>query len=335
MSLKTISDGGRGVYTGGMLMLMWCALVGGEPLPAAPPANQNRPAAPVIRKRGTIDCDLVETTPFVFRGRLYRFESVRTRYSANKTGKPYFRMVDTKTGDATPPFAEGHDLGSAFDHDDTVYVYGVHGWGTSTIHVFWSKDLRNWQSRPALTVPSWKIFNTSVCRAKDRFVMAFEVGAPKEVVGAGFTARFAESTDLIHWKLLPEDRVFTKSHYSACPTIRFVDGHYYVIYLHSVGGTWESRIVRSRNLVDWETSPLNPVLKYSDEDRRIASGRLTLAERRRIAKAVNRNNSDLDLCEFDGKVVIYYSWGNQHGVEHLAEAVYDGTLAELLKAYFP
>ena len=51
--------------------------------------------------------------------------------------------------------------------------------------------------------------------------------------------------------------------------------------------------------------------------------------------AVNINNSDIDLCEFQGKTVIYYSWGNQQGIEHLAEAVYDGPLADFLRSFFP
>ena len=47
------------------------------------------------------------------------------------------------------------------------------------------------------------------------------------------------------------------------------------------------------------------------------------------------DNSDVDFCEFRGKTIIYYSWGNQQGTEFLAEAVYDGTMASLLKAWFP
>jgi hypothetical protein len=30
-----------------------------------------------------------------------------------------------------------------------------------------------------------------------------------------------------------------------------------------------------------------------------------------------------------------YSWGNQQGVEHLAEAVYDGSLKQFLHGWFP
>ena len=35
------------------------------------------PRRPAIRRLGTIRCDMVETTPIVFGGRLYRFEYVR------------------------------------------------------------------------------------------------------------------------------------------------------------------------------------------------------------------------------------------------------------------
>lgn len=55
----------------------------------------------------------------------------------------------------------------------------------------------------------------------------------------------------------------------------------------------------------------------------------------RIVTAVNRNNSDIDFCEYKGRVVVNYSWGNQQGVEHLSEAVFDGTESEFLKAWFP
>ncbi len=47
---------------------------------------------PEIRKLGTIDCDMVETTPVVWKGRLLRFEYVRHPwYKPNKTSDTYFR----------------------------------------------------------------------------------------------------------------------------------------------------------------------------------------------------------------------------------------------------
>jgi len=189
---------------------------------------------PKIEKLGTIDLDLVETQPIVFHDRLYRFESVRIRYKKNKTGKPYFRFVDPSNGEVTPSFAEGHDLGSVLVEGDTMYVFGTPGWGSAAIDMFWSKDLQTWQSKRILDLPGWKLFNTSVCKANGRFVMAFEMGGPPEVVGAGFTNRFAESKDLKEWKLLDEPAVFTKAHYSACPTIRYLDGWFYIVYFHSI-----------------------------------------------------------------------------------------------------
>jgi hypothetical protein len=68
---------------------------------------------------------------------------------------------------------------------------------------------------------------------------------------------------------------------------------------------------------------------------RVASPKLTAGQREAVARAKDVNNSDVDLCEFQGKTVIYYSWGNQQGKEFLAEAVYEGALEGLLRSYFP
>ena len=77
------------------------------------------------------------------------------------------------------------------------------------------------------------------------------------------------------------------------------------------------------------------MLDASEEDKAIANPKLTDEQRKKIAGAVDRNNSDVDFCEFRGRTVITYSWGNQQGTEFLAEAVYDGTLASFLKGFFP
>ena len=291
---------------------------------------------PRIRKLGTIDVDLVEATPVVFKGKLYRFEYVRKEYKPNTTGDSYFRSIDVATGKATPGFAKGYHLGSAHVEGDTVYAYGVNIWGGTEIRVFWSKDLRKWQSKTALDLPGWGIFNTSVCKGKGRYVMAFEIDKPAEETGVAFTMRFAESNDLVNWKLMPSECVYSKDRYTACPALRFLDGYYYMIYLEAYPGpSYKPHIVRSRDFITWESSPRNPVMDYSFEDKYIANPKLTAEERERISKAVNINNSDIDLCEFQGKTVIYYSWGNQQGIEHLAEAAYDGTLAKFLRSFFP
>lgn len=291
---------------------------------------------PIISKLGTIDCDMVESTPVVFKGKLYRFEYVRTNYKPNTTGDSYFRFIDVASGKPTAAFAKGYHLGSAYVEGDTVYAYGVKIWGASEIGVFRSNDLKTWQSDTALKTPGWGIFNNSVCKGRKGYVMAIELGEPPDVVGVGFTMRFAESTDLIHWKITPENQVFSKDRYTACPAIRFLDDQYYMIYLEAKPGpSYVPCMVRSRDLTHWESSSLNPILSFSDDDKKIASPALTAEQRKHIAESKDINNSDIDLCEFAGKTVIYYSWGNQQGIEFLAEAMYDGGLAEFLKSFFP
>ncbi|MCP4450012.1 MAG: hypothetical protein GY809_01005, partial [Planctomycetes bacterium] len=43
---------------------------------------------------------------------------------------------------------------------------------------------------------------------------------------------------------------------------------------------------------------------------------------------------DIDFCEFNGRLIINYSWGNQGGTEFIAEAEYDGTSAQFLEGWF-
>jgi alpha-L-fucosidase len=291
---------------------------------------------PLIKKMGTIDCDMVETTPIVFHNRLYRFEYVRTNYKPNRTGASYFRFIDVDSGQPTPAFAANYHLGSAHVQDDTVFVYGVNAWGGSELRVFWSKDLETWLSQTALNLPGWEIYNNSVCKGEGRHVMSFEIGAPPEETGEAFTIRFAESNDLLHWQLMPSECVYSKDRYTACPALRFLDGYYYMIYLEArPGPTYEPHIVRSQDLVHWQSSPFNPIMQFSEEDKIIANPELTASQRAHIARAVNINNADVDLCEFNGRTIIYYCWGNQKGIEFLAYAVYDGTLESFLRGYFP
>ena len=62
--------------------------------------------------------------------------------------------------------------------------------------------------------------------------------------------------------------------------------------------------------------------------------RFTKEELDYIENAVDCNNSDIDMCEINGKTLITYSRGNQLGKEFLAFAEYDGTNEEFLKSFF-
>ncbi len=323
----------------GLLVGVLCAVTGTAAQEAGRTANAviGDDGRPMIRRLGTIDCDMVETSPVVFGGRVYRFEYVRVGHADNPTDKSCFRFVDHETGEKTKPFAEGYVFGSAFVDGDTVYVTGTSTeaqWTGQRVRMFASKDLETWESWDALDLPGFGICNTSICKAEDEYVMMFEIHLPADQAGVAFTARFAKSRDLRTWEVTPPECVYAKDRYTAPHCLRYLDGWFYDFYLEAHNG-YEQRVVRSRDLVSWEASPLNPVLVACDDDKRIANPALTEEQRERIAGAVNLNNSDIDFCEFEGRLIINYSWGNQQGIEFLAEAEFDGTEAEFLRAWFP
>jgi len=280
---------------------------------------------------GTIDLDMVETTPVVFGGRLWRFEWVRQQYWNNQRQTNYFRFRDPQTGAVTAPFADGHEFGSAFVNAGTVYVTGTEG--RSRINLFASTNLANWSVRPLINNARFGIFNTSICKAGQEYVLAFEIDKPAEEAGVPFTIRFAKSPDLATWHVTPAACNFTKDRYSAAPCLRWNAGWFYLFYLEA-HDNYETRVVRSRDLITWDASPLNPVLRASPEDKQIRNPKLSPAQRKTIAMAKNLNNSDLDFCEWKGRLILNYSWGNQQGIEFLAEAVFDGSEADFLTGWF-
>lgn len=298
-------------------------------------SNPGTQAKPAIHKIGTIDLDVVETTPVVFRDRVYRFEYVRPGYWGNTSGDSYFHFVDRETGEASTPFAKGYHLGCAMVEGGTMYVMGTNIWDGERVDLFVSTDMERWESWNVLNLPGYGIFNTSLCAIHDGYMLMYEVGKPPEAAGKRFTALFARSSDLRHWERMPPECTYSKDRYTAPHALRHHNDYYYNFFLEAVNGGYEQYLVRSKDLVDWELSPLNPVLKASDEDKQIANPKLTGEQRKVIADATNINNSDIDFCEHNGRLVINYSWGDQQGTEFLAEAEYDGPLGAFLQGWFP
>jgi hypothetical protein len=220
------------------------------------------------------------------------------------------------------------------EENGALYVTATNAWGGERVDILASDDMTHWERWHALALPGYGLYNTSLCRSDGGYVLMFEVGEPPEVAGVRFTARFAVSPDLRQWELTAPECAYSRDRYTAPHCLRYLDDYYYDFYLEAHDG-YQQRVVRSPDLINWEASPLNPVLKASQEDRLVANPELTAEQRTRIATAVNINNSDIDVCEFEGRVVINYSWGNQSGVEHLAEAVFEGTLAQFLTSWFP
>ncbi|MBR4941491.1 MAG: hypothetical protein IKZ19_05775 [Clostridia bacterium] len=308
------------------------------------------PKRPVIRKLGTISCNnIVETTPLVYRGELYRFEVVRRKSFTSENARadwtsledlPCLRFVHVRTNAHTPCFAEGHSFGFAFAEGETMYV--VTGsradWGSDGLVFYRSADLVNWEEYAAVDLPGWKIFNMNVAKMGGVYTMLIEISEPAEECGVPFTFRFLQSSDLKNWTLTPGDCVFQKNRYAGSPALYAFEGdpYYYVGYLEAYPDCrYANSVARSRDLKNWEYSPINPVLMYDEsEDKKIGTPFLTPADRARISAALDINNSDMELCEYLGRTIIYYSWGDQQGTEFLAEACYEGGMHEFLKAFF-
>ena len=304
------------------------------------------PPRKTMVKKGTLDIDIVEATPIVWKGRLMRFEWIRDKrfgsgYYGNTENCCYFRFTDMETEETTPPFGRHFSFGSAYVEDDWVYVFGVLGGsGGQVMSVFRSADMVSWESHEILTFPkNLTVYNNSVCKGKDGYYMSIELGGSSEVVGRPFTIFFARSADLFAWEMLDMgDHVYTRERYSACPVLRYCecDDRYYMIYLESLPcHRWQPYIVRTADFVSFELGHKNPIMFSDDEDKKVQRPeKFTPEQLEYINGAIDCNNSDVDLCEFNGKTVILYSWGNQYGKEFLAEAEYDGPESEFLRSFF-
>lgn len=274
-----------------------------------------------IEKLGTIDEHLVEATPVVFKGKLWLFQYMHSEYEGGAVKGPHFRfldMSDLKT--ATPPFGKGFCFGSAFVDGDRMVVTAVSG-DKKKFCMMESTDLANWTTpRTILEGKGWKGFNNSLCKAGDRYVIAFELGEPKDIVGRGFTMFFAESRDLREWKII-DGAIYGKTIYTGAPLLRYHGGWFYFFYLENCGRgcrMYRTRVARSRDLKNWNLSPW-VVLAHGDDDRAPhPKARLSPELLAKLPSAANLNASDLDMCEYGDGLVCSYSWGNQLGDEFLA-----------------
>ncbi len=297
---------------------------------------------PVLNKRGFIADNGGETTPFVWKDRLLRIEMA---WGANGIEEKaafgnHAVIRDLQTGEVlSAGIAPGKRFMTAFAENDALYV-----WSTfrNTVYGCVTRDLQHWESFTAAAFPeSFELFNTSVCKGEGAYLMAVECGAAegKDVreIGVPFTIFFASSPDLRRWTLLPLENAFGKDRYVACPTLHFSNGMYYMIADEALPFyRFVPYIYRSRDLVTWEVGAINPVLWYSEEDRRPADGYSFSPEFiRKTAAGMNANLSDVELCGFEGKTHVLYVTGNQWGYGGVAcEAVYDGPVSRFLESFF-
>ncbi|CAG5010692.1 hypothetical protein DYBT9275_04794 [Dyadobacter sp. CECT 9275] len=289
-----------------------------------------------IVKQGRLGSPLVETSPFVFRNKLYLLEN-NQRFWDVKGAKPgdYFhddevRVKDVNTGKIVTVALKNHGFGTVLVWKDRVYVFaGNYGTGKpwrkmTEITMTSSADLKTW-TKPVTVLkasPNEFFYNTAVTRAKDKFILLYETDDRR---WKPFTFRYQESNDLINWKEIP-DAIYGKDKYVGGPALYYEGGWYYTLYLEALKGAYETRITRSKDLISWEDAPEGrPFVTFDPSHKNIPLIRPDIAE---------SNASDVELCYYKGKTILYFTGSDQTTAGDLQWATFDGTPAQLFAAFF-
>jgi hypothetical protein len=263
----------------------------------------------------------MENTPIIFNSQLLLIANHRPGGAYAKGKDAYLYIENLQTGQEVARFGTGHSFVSAFVNGPELNVFALEFsdfgkiMNSNGIDRLLSTDLTTWkQEKVIFPEGNEHLFNSSVCRDEQGFIMAYESDKPVQ-----FCFKFARSQDLSKWQKIP-DIVYTgeKNEYSACPVIRFFKPYYYVIYLHrTIPGHpgWISYLSRSKDLLQWELSPFNPILEAEPGE--------------------GINNSDVDLIEYGGKTFIYYATGDQETWGTIRVALYDGPMQEFFESHFP
>jgi alpha-L-fucosidase len=289
-----------------------------------------------IVKQGRFGSPLVETSPFVFKDRLYLLENNQRFWdvSGAKPGDLFHedevRIRDVVSKKIVSVPLLNHGFGTVLTWHGRVYVFaGDYGqdkpWRQMTeITMTSSDDLKNW-TKP-LTVlragPDEFFFNTATCRAKDKFVLLYETN---DKSWPAFTFRYMESSDLMNWKEIP-DAIYGKAKYVGGPALYYEEGWYYTLYLESLKKGYETRITRSKDLVHWVDAPEGrPFVTFDSSNRDIPL----------IKPEISENNaSDVELCYYKGRVILYFTGSDQTTAGDLQWATYDGTMKQLFEYFF-
>lgn len=289
-----------------------------------------------IKKQGRLGSPLVETSPFVFKNKLYLLENNQHFWDLQgaKPGDFFHedevRIRDIETGKIISIPLKNHGFGTVLTWNDSVYVFaGNYGndkpWRKITeITMTSSKDLKNWTKPRTVFKASGQefFFNTAVCRGKDKFILLYETNDPH---WKPFTFQYLESTDLINWKEIP-DAVYGKEKYVGGPALYYEGDWYYTLYLESISGGYETRITRSKDLVNWEDANEDrPFVTFDASHKNIPLIDPTISE---------SNASDVELCYFKGKTILYFTGSDQSTAGDLQWATYNGTPKQLFEYFF-
>jgi hypothetical protein len=323
----------RNLVTSVLLMFMvFMVMAAGSALPTGAQevtmANPHAVANPLLVKLPfAFPGPRMENTPIVYKDKPLLVQNVRGN---TKAAGFYLFVQDMVTGDEMAKFGDTFSFVSAFVNGDELNVFATENtdddW-THDIYRFWTSDLKEWNKELAIPrKPGEHLFNASVCKDDQGYVMAFESNLPVQ-----WSFRFARSKELSKWEELDGITFADTTEKTACanPTLRYFAPYYYCIYgawRWQGPGTWyeyrlpETKYVtflaRSKDLATWELSPT----KFPLLDPVAGEG---------------INNTDADLFEFAGNTYVFYATGDQQTWGTIRVAMYPGSMKQFFESHFP
>ncbi len=289
---------------------------------------------PQIKKLGVVSPN-GESTPFVWKGECYRLELCDKTCGTDYKNGACAIIRERDSGKIISCFGNGCYYYSFYQENDGAYVLGTKSENGnlcgSEIILFESKDLKIWQSRSLISRDGWQFFNTALTKGDDGYVLLLEFGPYP------FSYTFARSENMIDWEFLVDDCIFGKDRYVGGPWMRFSEGWYYVIAVEQLpGAKYTNYIYRTKDFHTWYAGLYNPIFMPDENDRLISPNAFDLSEAllSKIPTGFISSNSDIDMCDLNGKTLFTYNAGNQQGFYYLAEAEYDGSVADFLKNNF-
>jgi alpha-L-fucosidase len=291
---------------------------------------------PLVNRR-KLNSPLVEVTPFVFQDRLYLLENWQKQWEhpGSPDGSHFqedeVRVRDVKAEKIVSTALTGHGLGCALAWQGRVHVFagdwgkGDKKWGIQRVSYVSSSDLKTWTvSRNVLCADSGeRLFNVSVCRGDDRFILLAETDNPR---WPPFTFKYYESTNLTEWRLIP-DALYGTNKYVGGPAVYHEGGWYYTLYLESLGSNrYETRITRSRDLRQWNDAPDGRAFVTFNPTQRVHP--------LRPAHVRESNASDAEVVYWKGTTLVYFTGGDQQLAGDLQMAEFPGTPRALFEKFF-
>lgn len=253
-----------------------------------------------IQRTGQLISRPSETTPIVLNGQVL--------YVSFDRGSTEAIEIRNGAGAILHSYPSTHIYGSAMVVGSRLYIFGTSN-DYLSIGVAYTDDLVTLSPFTTIltALPNQTFYNTSVAPAPNGYVLSYEVRETPSM--PAFSFRFATSPDLQRWTKV--GGLFANT-YSACPTIRYFNGTYYVLFLAHIASGYQTWAARSTDLTHFQMSPYIIMAPISPDS----------------------NSSDMDLVELNGTTYINFFEGNQTESDTVQTAFFRGTEAQFFQSLF-